>query len=230
MKDLKISVCIATFNGEKYIKEQILSILNQLSFNAEIIISDDKSTDKTVEIVKSFNDPRIIIIENMIGKGPVKNFENAISHATGSIIFLSDQDDIWRDDKVTKILSFFESYPEYSCLFSNAKLIDKYGKETTGRFFSEPPDINFYKLILKNRFLGCTMAFKRSVDILPFKNDLPMHDWYIGLKHVRFGKVGFINEDLIYYRRHGENVTTGKRSSILQVLKWRISILKSIFS
>ncbi|MGJ1335524.1 glycosyltransferase family 2 protein [Sphingobacterium siyangense] len=229
MKDQKVSVCIATFNGEKYIKDQILSILNQVNCTAEIIVSDDKSTDKTVEIVKSFNDPRIKIVENMLGKGPVKNFENAISHAKGSIIFLSDQDDIWRDDKVTKILSFFESYPEYSCLFSNAKLIDKHGKETIGRFFSSPPTINLYKLILKNRFLGCTMAFKKSVSILPFKNYIPMHDWYIGLKHVRLGKVGFINEDLIYYRRHGENVTTGKRSSILQILKWRISILRSIF-
>ena len=95
-----ISVCIATYNGEKYIKQQLLSILKQIKVNDEIIISDDHSTDKTFNIIKSFNDTRIKFFLNNKGKGYTRNFENALEKAHGDIIFLSDQDDIWIDNKV----------------------------------------------------------------------------------------------------------------------------------
>ena len=90
-----ISVCIATYNGEKYIKEQLLSILPQLGKKDEVIISDDHSTDNTLDIVKGLNDNRIKIVMNNREKGYTSNFENALSYAIGDYIFLSDQDDIW---------------------------------------------------------------------------------------------------------------------------------------
>lgn len=225
----KISVCIATFNGEKYISEQLSSILSQLKTSDEVIISDDHSTDLTESIVNSFQDPRIKFFINKLKKGPVKNFENAISKATGEIIFLADQDDIWVDNKVIKILDQFNNDKKLTCVFSNAQIIDKKGNKTDKVFFNDIPKLNFISLILKNHFLGCTMAFKKNVNILPFNKRLPMHDWYIGLKHLKVGKVAFINENLVLYRRHGENVTTGIRSSFLQVLKWRIEILKALY-
>lgn len=229
MIDKKVSVCMATYNGGQYIKEQVESILFQLKDDDELIISDDGSTDDTLSIISSFNDHRIRIYNNENRKGVVGNFENAMIKCSGDIIFLSDQDDIWRDDKVKMILDFFKNNQTYTCIFSNAELIDKKGEKLGKRFFTTVPKIEFSKLVLKNEFLGCTMAFNKKVNILPFNKDLPMHDWYIGLKHMQKGKVGFIDEDLIFYRRHGENVTTGKRSNLLQVLKWRIKILKAIY-
>ena len=229
MRKVNISVCLATYNGEKYIKEQLFSILPQLSQNDEIVISDDGSKDKTIEIINSFKDDRIKILHNKNFKGVIGNFENAIKNAKKDFIFLSDQDDIWRRDKVQVILNFFAANQSYTCVFSNAVLIDNKGEKLGERFFKHVPKLKFGKLLIKNEFLGCTMAFKRNVKILPFSKKLPMHDWYIGLKHIQKGKVGFINQDLIFYRRHGENVTTGKRSSLLQVLKWRLEIIKAIF-
>mgnify|MGYP002597725427 FL=1 len=96
----KISVCIATYNGEKYIKEQINSILPQLKNCDEIIISDDHSSDKTLDVIFQINDSRIQVYLNDKEKGYTSNFENALSKATGSIIFLADQDDIWKSNKV----------------------------------------------------------------------------------------------------------------------------------
>lgn len=225
----KISVCIATYNGEKYISKQLSSILLQLKESDEVIISDDHSTDLTKSIINSFNDKRIKFFKNNLEKGPVKNFENAISKATGEIIFLSDQDDIWRSDKVAVILNFFKNNPTYTCVFSNAAIVNKDGVEVAQNAFIKEPNLKLLKMLVKNNFLGCTMAFKTNIKILPFRPKLPMHDWYIGLKHLQKGKVGFINENLIFYRRHGENVTTGNRSSLLQVLKWRIEMFKSLY-
>ena len=93
--NMKISVCIATYNGAKYIEEQVQSILYQLSEKDEIINSDDGSKDNTLAIIKSLNDARIKVIHNTLKHGLVSNFENAIKHADGDYIFLSDQDDIW---------------------------------------------------------------------------------------------------------------------------------------
>ena len=85
-------------------------------------------------------------------------------------------------------------------------------------------------MILKNKFLGCTMAFRTNKDIslIPFTKNLPMHDWYIGLKHLQKGKVAFINETLIFYRRHGENVTSGLSAGLIQIIKWRFEIIKAL--
>ena len=100
-----ISVCIATYNGSKYIKEQIDSILPQLDECDEIIVSDDSSTDNTLSILKSYHDRRIIIFTNQKFNSPIYNFENALKHAKGDIIFLSDQDDIWEFNKVQVMIS-----------------------------------------------------------------------------------------------------------------------------
>ena len=88
-----ISVCMATYNGEKYLREQVGSILTQLGENDELVVSDDGSTDSTIDILKSYNDPRIKIFINTGRHGVNSNFENALRHADGDYIFLSDQDD-----------------------------------------------------------------------------------------------------------------------------------------
>ena len=156
---MKISVCLATYNGEKYIKEQLDSILPQLSANDEIIISDDNSTDDTINIIRSLNDERIKIYVNKT-KGIVKNFENALNNASGDIIFLSDQDDVWKNDKVKKILSAFSSDNSLTLVFSNAEIIDENGISKNYNFFkdNEANYTSIFKAFFKNQFLACQIS------------------------------------------------------------------------
>ena len=95
MDMFSVSVCIATYNGAGFIKEQLDSILMQIPATAEVLIGDDGSVDETISIVEGFNDPRIRVIRNSSNLGYVRNFENLIENARGDYIFLSDQDDIW---------------------------------------------------------------------------------------------------------------------------------------
>lgn len=230
MEDFSVSVCMATYNGEKYIKSQISSILKQLSPNDEIIISDDGSTDDTKNIIENFNDRRIKFYKNP-HKGIISNFENALRHAQNHLIFLSDQDDLWYDDKVVKIKNKFLSDNSLTMVYSNASIIDGSSKPTGELFFNKIPQSNvFWKQFLKSSFLGCTMCFKNQMlnYILPIPHHIPMHDWWIGLLNIKYGKVGFINEPLIYYRRHGNNATSDKHASIPQMLKWRITLFNAI--
>lgn len=122
-----ISVCMATYNGEKYIHEQMSSILPQLCDLDEIIVCDDASVDKTVAILESFCDNRIKLFRNSSNLGHVKNFEKAISLANGEYIFLSDQDDIWEPNKIKKTIDVFERRSNISLIYHNLHLIDESG-------------------------------------------------------------------------------------------------------
>ena len=117
---MKVSVCLATYNGEKYIYDQLISILKQINKNDEVIISDDCSSDSTISIIKSLNDKRIRIFHHeriACGyKGTMKtcylvgkNAENALQHARGEYIFLADQDDVWHKNKVSVCFSYLDN-------------------------------------------------------------------------------------------------------------------------
>jgi glycosyltransferase involved in cell wall biosynthesis len=106
---LNISVCMASYNGSKYIKNQITSILNQLAKSDQLVIVDDCSFDNTVNIIESLKDSRIKLFKNTKNIGVVGTFNRALKHANGDIIFLSDQDDEWLDNKVSFIKNFFIS-------------------------------------------------------------------------------------------------------------------------
>ena len=194
-----ISVCIATYNGEKYIKEQLLSILPQLGKKDEVIISDDHSTDNTLDIVKGLNDNRIKIVMNNREKGYTSNFENALSYAIGDYIFLSDQDDIWMSNKVDYCIAELK---EYDLVVSDAILINSKGEKIDDSFFYKR---NVYYTwlgnIFKFGFLGCCMAFKMNVlkKALPFpkKHLYCTHDNWIFLVAQSFYKVKISHEKLI---------------------------------
>ena len=151
-RDYKISVAIATYNGEQYIKEQLFSILVNLGDNDEIIISDDGSTDSTLKIIKSLNDKRIKII-NGPQKGVKQNFANAISHTNGKYIFLADQDDIWDSHKVFEVLSTFEK-EDCTCVTHNNDVVNGDATEVIISSFFEHRKSKagvFYN-IYKNRY------------------------------------------------------------------------------
>jgi len=231
-----VSVCIPTYNGEKFILQQLQSILSQLQQNDEIIISDDSSTDNTINIIKSFNDKRIVILENNKFYSPVFNVENALKYAKGDFVFLSDQDDIWVDIKVEKMLKYLL---DYDLVISNASIIDSNENVITESYFSwKNSGKGFWKNFYKNTYIGCAMAFNRKMLelALPFPKKIAMHDIWIGLLAEAKGKVFFLDEKLLLYRRHENNVTysitktnnTLSDNTLFYKLNYRFSILFNI--
>ena len=118
-----ISVCIATYNGAPYITEQLASICAQLSDNDEIIVSDDGSTDGTLDVVRAFGDPRIRIVHNQSQRCYTANFENALRYAQGDYIFICDQDDVWLPKKVETIVHYLRD-EGYSVVAHDAIVTD----------------------------------------------------------------------------------------------------------
>ena len=212
-----ISVCLGTYNGEKYIKEQILSILPQLSQDDELIISDDGSSDNTMSVVSAIDDKRIKVFENRSRHGFVSNFNNALEKAKGDIIFLCDQDDVWRDEKVEISCNYLK---KYDLIVHDALIVDALGQSKGYTYFSTMHDgTGFLANLWKTRFLGCCMAFKREVRdyCLPIPMNVVAHDYWIGLYSLTRFKVFFVPDVLIYYRRHGENASPSTERSSYSV-------------
>jgi len=202
-----VSVCIAAYNGEIYIRQQLESILTQIGQSDEVIVSDDGSTDKTIDIIQSLGDTRIKIIYAN-GHNFKKNFENALSHATGDYIFLSDQDDIWLDGKYSTCLKELQTY---DLVITDSRVIDNDMNVIIPSFFTyynSGPGL--LKNSLKNTYFGACMAFNRK--ILNFALPLPKtkeigHDIWIGLVAEMVGKVHFIKQPFLLYRRHDLSLT-----------------------
>lgn len=208
---MKLSVCMATRNGGEYLREQLASILKQLQPDDEIIISDDSSTDNTIDIISGFSDGRIRLFKNNTFYDPRSNFENALKNSSGDIIILSDQDDVWLDNKIAVITDLFQKNraPVYLVVL-DADLIDATGAITEKSLFRK---INAGKGLVKNIFdntyVGCCMAFSRTLleIALPFPKRIPMHDMWLGLLAELFGTVTFVPVKTMLYRRHATGLT-----------------------
>lgn len=216
-----ISVCIATYNGGKYIKEQLDSILPQLGGGDEVIVSDDSSTDNTVEAIEAFGDRRIKIYACQRFKSPVYNFENALKMAKGDYIFLSDQDDVWEPGKVEVIMKHLQGS---TLVVSDCRVVDAGMRVVRDSFChgkARPKGV--IANLVSNNFLGCCMAFRKELlnKALPFPRNLAMHDIWLGICASAFYSVEFIPDKLIRYRRHGDNAScSGEKSH----LKWSYRI------
>jgi Predicted glycosyltransferases len=229
---MNISVCIATYNGEKYIKEQLDSILVQLGEYDEVIIGDDGSTDLTLDIIKTYNDPRIKIYKNSF-KNLILNFESTLEKAKGEYIFLSDQDDVWLPNKVKDSL---KDLCKYDVVISNCKVVNKNLDVIHESFF----EINNSKSglvsnLIKNSYLGCCFAFRKKIlkKALPFPKQIPMHDIWLGFVSELFYKVKFNSTAMMLYRRHGDNESAAAESSpygLIDKIKFRTFSLMNIIN
>ncbi len=222
-----ISVCIATHNGEKFIKEQLDSIIPQLSEDDEIIISDDGSTDSTLGIIESFRDNRIKVFnfrqpskEKRAHIYVMRNFENAIKHSSGDIIFLSDQDDKWLPQKVEICKRELEGY---SLVVHNLRIANEDLVDQGYNIFDN--DFHFKNYLqLQVTYYGCSMAFRRDVlsYVLPFPKKLLVHDFWIGLLAELIGSVKYINTPLILYRFRNESTSNNVSNSFFFKVYYRI--------
>jgi len=218
---MSISVCIATYNGEKYIKEQLDSILCQIGENDEIIISDDGSTDKTVEIIKRYEDNRIILLQhkrepkfkNYPFYKVSKNFENALNHASGDLIFLADQDDIWLKEKVATVKQKMGSS---LLLLHDCIVVDKAGKNLSFSYFEiNKSGLGVFSNIVNCSFLGCCIIIRKKLleYVLPFPHYPIPHDIWLGLIADWKKKALIIDDKLVLYRRHENNVSVSSKKS-----------------
>ncbi len=227
-----ISVCMATYNGGKFIREQLESILSQLPADAEIVIADDGSTDDTMQVVESLKESRIRVLPAEKHLGVIYNYERALQASKGEIIFLADQDDIWLPGKVEKVLAALN---EADLVTHDAWMLrpsksswTRSGKLSDIRAYKSGVVTNWWK----NTFTGCCIALRRNVlgKALPFPKNLPMHDQWLGLVAEKYFKVKSIDEPLVEYRQHSTNATHigNSPAGVLQKIKWRVNLLKAI--
>lgn len=224
-----VSVCMATYNGERYLREQVDSILTQIGEEDEIIVSDDGSTDHTIEILRAYNDERIKIFNNNNRKGVVGNFENALRRAKGEYIFLADQDDVWINGKVEKCVAVLQhaDLVVTDCYVTDANL-----NIVEPSFFTvRGSRRGFWKNLIKNSYLGACVAFRAELlkIVMPIPCNLPVYHegWIASLADIT-GNVVFSNFKGIYFRRHENNTSfTAKKTklSIYAQLRYRIVLL-----
>lgn len=211
-----ISIVMATYNGSRYIEDQLRSILSQMSDTDELIIVDDGSADDTLDIIGNMTGhlPQVMVYRNEVNLGVIKTLEKGISFSSRNIIFLSDQDDIWVMDRKQKMLRAFKD-PECRALLANSTImLDDIVSDTT--FFREghvPDTWSIWGNFRKNNFIGCCMAFRREVLqlALPFPDTISMHDWWIGSCAIATGKVAYLAEPTLLYRRHASNQSSSVR-------------------
>jgi glycosyltransferase involved in cell wall biosynthesis len=213
-----ISIALCTYNGAKFLREQLQSLANQTLLPFEIIITDDCSNDDTESIINEFKGLlRIQFFKNSSPLKVAKNFEKAISLCKGDIIVPCDQDDIWHPDKISTICRYFKKNPNQMAVFSDAILVDECGESLGNNFWTavrfRKPQIEQWKkgfafdlLLHGNRTAGCMMAFRKELLVysLPFPTHIPemIHDNWLTIIAALFNRIGLIEQPLIFYRQH----------------------------
>lgn len=228
IENKKIDILMATYNGEKYLVEQLDSIINQTYHNWNLLIRDDNSTDKTLEIIQNYHkkDKRIKILKDNKGNlGIVRNFEELLKSSESEFIMFSDQDDIWVENKLDMYLKMIEKIKNKGFMIhSDAILFDKNKSNILKDTFISKKAINRgLENVFFNYFVqGATILISKEIKnfILPFPKEVYLHDRYIHLISELFFERIFVNKALIYYRQHGDN-QIGAKNTIRELLSKR---------
>lgn len=224
----RVSVCLATYNGAAHVREQIASILADLGPEDEVVVVDDASRDNTVALIESFGDARVRIVRAERNRGHVKTFERAIGEATGEIIMLSDQDDVWppgRTDALSAALA------EADLAAGNFAVL---GDESVGPVPPLTPAMddrrlgNVVGLLLGRRqYFGSCMAFRsdlRSI-LLPFPPAVEAHDHWLAIVGNIAGQTRHGAHQVTLRRVHGANLSPTSRRSLRKVTRTRVRMM-----
>lgn len=236
---MMISIAMATYNGEKFIKEQIESIINQTFNDWELIITDDCSSDKTLDILKKYQelDSRIHVFSNEHNLGYKDNFAKAISYCSGDFIACSDQDDVWTKDHLELLIN---NIGNYSLICSNSTLVDEklnelgYDLHNDRLLISEDKNLQFIQLIYANFVQGCTVLFRKELlqKYLPIPTGQKYHDYWLAWVAVTNNGIKYINKSTLLYRQHECNYTDNSRTSITKrianIFKYRNEFCNNI--
>lgn len=236
MKD-QVHIVMATYNGKKYVREQIDSLLKQSYKSITIEVCDDGSTDGTPAIIKEYiaKDPRISLHVNKHNCGYVTNFLEGIKRCQAPYVMFCDQDDIWLEDKVERtLLAMKETEKEMPdkpvLVFTDAMCFDSVTDKSLGLFHEtshlDVKKVDTAHLFMENKCIGCTMMMNRAV--LPYLHQLPqeirIHDWWIALICSHFGAIRYVPQATLRYRQHEGNQIGG--SSYGGYLKKRLAHIR----
>lgn len=219
--DPRVSVALCTHNGAAYLAEQLGSILAQTVLPAEIVVSDDASTDTTAEIVTGIAQTSVVPITLRLNAKPLgvtQNFQSALQAATGSLLVLSDQDDRWHPERLERAIARFDADAELALVFSDARLVDGAGDDLgfsllqslsigdDERAAFAPGARSFETLLRRNLVTGATVMLRRSLleTAAPFPAPW-VHDEWLAILAAATARVGLIDDQLIDYRQHGSN-------------------------
>ena len=220
---MKILILLSTYNGERYLKEQLNSLFSQSYQDFKLIVRDDGSTDRTKEILNSYN---VELLDSSVNLGVKKSFETLLNYAyenfEAKYFMFCDQDDVWNNNKIEKTLKKMQEleklYGEEMPLLVHTDLeVVNEKLETLNNSMWESEHINprantLNKLLIHNTVTGCTMMINRTLasKSLFISPKAIMHDWWMGLVAATFGKIGFIKEPTMKYRQHDKNDTGAK--------------------
>lgn len=220
---------MATYNGAKYIKQQLDSILPSLKDMDELIISDDGSSDDTISIIKDYqNQYNNILLVKGPSQGVVRNFESLLERASGDIIMFADQDDIWMQDKLSKIRTAFENDPNLNLVLHDMLITSneeiEAGERGTSSFSIRKRKHGVLYNLIYNGYYGCCMSFTKTFrdEIVPFSRRTNMYDQWIGLIAEHDKKSLFIEEPLIIHRVHGKNMSQRQSLKGSFLSKWKL--------
>lgn len=221
----KINILMATYNGRRYLREQIDSILNQTYSNFRLLISDDASTDSTLKILEEYEkkDRRVEIYSHEKNMGVVANFEFLIDKVRSEYFMFADQDDVWELDKIEKSLKKLEE-TDSDLVYTDLEVVDNKLNQIEPSFWKQKGFYNkitkynnFESLYLNNYINGCTMLCKSSwineVLPLPKSSKYVIHDYWIALIVSHNGKMAYVEEPTIKYRQHRKNQVGSSRKS-----------------
>lgn len=222
---MRIDILMATYNGEKYLEQQIDSILNQSYTDFRLLISDDQSTDTTRDILNKYvaKDSRVVVFLQNKNLGVVKNFEYLMQKVESEYFMFSDQDDIWQKDKIKKSMELMEKdnldlvYTNLEVVNQDLEMVHKSYWKLKGFEKKVKKYNNFESLYLNNYITGSTMLVKAKwldkILPLPHKSAYILHDYWTSLVVSKFGKIGYIEEPQVKYRQHVDNRIGSKRKS-----------------
>lgn len=230
-----VSVALCTHNGARFIEQQLRSILEQEPAPADLVLSDDASTDDTVAIAQrvaaEYPETRLRVLRNDPALGVTANFELAISATSGDLIALSDQDDVWHPGRLATVVTLFAANPDLTVVASDARLVDAEGQALGGSLLAAIEvgqaerdalngDAAFATLLRRNLLTGATMVLRRSVldRALPFPPSW-VHDEWIAAIASTGGGIRLLDDQLIDYRQHGANQIGAERLSLLAKLR-----------
>lgn len=239
-----IDILMATFNGEKYLRSQIDSILQQKNQDWHLIIRDDCSIDETIAIIKEYQllrPEQIVFIQaDQPGGSAQNNFFQLLQYSTSSYVMFADQDDVWLSNKVQltldKMMQLEQEYGKTTPLLVHTDLavVDKKLKPINASLFAmqdmDAKRDQFNSILVQNIVTGCTMMVNRALLdlIIKIPEHAIMHDMWFALIAAAFGKIGFIKQPTLLYRQHGNNANGAKNVKTLQYLLWKLSSGKEI--
>jgi glycosyltransferase involved in cell wall biosynthesis len=227
--NMPVSVVMAVFNGREFLQEQVDSVLAQLEHGDELLVIDDASTDGGLASLRALARSQVRILVNAQNVGVIRSFQRGLALTSHNVVFLCDQDDVWMPGKRAAYVAEFVRDNAIGVVISDSEVIDCEGRMIAPSFMASRGGFNGSVIgtLWRNRYLGCAMAIRRNVleNALPFPAKVPMHDMWLGAIGAISGRVSYLPQPYMRYRRHRNNLTPShSQKPWHQLVRWRVAM------